>query len=323
MNHRTKSLNHLLNILTRYSDDKHLLRLSDIQDHMQSEYDEYVTKRNVNDLIKGLKDLGYEISDFEDDGCYLMERQFEKGEVLLLCHAIHAASFIPSAQSDDLIEKLLDTLSIYQQDEYHDQVYMDNPVKTNNKLQPFYNLEIVSEAIAQKRKLSFIYLKYDHKKQLVPLTDEPYIVEPVYIICQDSGFYLVGKTDRYPDSFVHFRIERLKDLKMLEENIESFVQKSDPYEYSRSHPFMFTGDPENVILRCKDSIISQIVDLFGPKLNILPDEKGYFRIRIKTTGSGALSLAQRYLGSIEIIEPEYLREEFLHYLSQALGRYIE
>ena len=101
-----------------------------------------------------LRDFGYEISEYDGNGYYLMERQFEKAEILLLCNAIHASHFISSKQSDELIKKLLDTQSKYDHKEFKDKVYMANPLKTSNK-QLLFNIEIVSQAIKENRKISF------------------------------------------------------------------------------------------------------------------------------------------------------------------------
>ena len=122
MKERTQSIIYLLEILTKYSDEDHILNAREIQDHLLNEYGVTVDRRTLYEHIKRLKDTGYEISSFEDNGkgCYLVERQFEKGEVLLLCNAIHASHFISSKQSNDLIKKLLKTQSKYQQAEYHD-----------------------------------------------------------------------------------------------------------------------------------------------------------------------------------------------------------
>ena len=316
-----RSLIYLLDILTRYSDEDHILNAREIQEYLLNEYGETVDRRSLYEHIRRLKDMGYEIGSFEDNGkgCYLVERQFEKGEVLLLCNAIHASHFISSKQSDDLIKKLLKTQSKYQQAEYHDRVYMANPLKANNK-QLLYNIEIVSEAIKENRQLSFTYMKYDTKKQLIPRRKEPYIVEPRYIVYQDSRAYVVVTSENH-EGFIHYRIDRMKDPKILDKESAKLPKTTDPYEYARNRLFMYAGDTEYVTFRCKDSIIDQMIDIFGPEVGIITKNDGYFLMNIRTSKTGALILAQQFMDSIELVSPSGFRKEFITNLKQAINKY--
>ena len=322
MKERTQSIIYLLEILTKYSDEDHILNAREIQDHLLNEYGVTVDRRTLYEHIKRLKDTGYEISSFEDNGkgCYLVERQFEKGEVLLLCNAIHASHFISSKQSNDLIKKLLKTQSKYQQAEYHDRVYMSNPLKANNK-QLLYNIEIVSEAIKKNRQLSFTYLRYDMKKQLVPRRKDPYIVEPRYIVYQDSRAYVVVTSENHPDDFIHYRIDRMKDPKIIDKLSSELPKTTDPYEYAKNKLFMYTGITETVTFRCKDSIIDQMIDIFGPEVGIITKNDGFFLMNIRTSKTGAMILAQQFMDSISIVQPEEYRKEFVSNLKSCLKSY--
>ena len=186
MAEKKQSLLALLEVLKRYSDGNHALSIKEIQDYLMNEYDINLDRRTLYTSMEALRQFGYEISDYESSkGYYLIDRQFEKAEVLLLCNAIHASHFISSKQSDDLIKKLLNTQSKYDQKEFKDKVYMANPLKTSNK-QLLLNIEIVSEAIRDNKQLSFNYLKYNNRKELVNRRPELYIVEPRYIVYSDS-----------------------------------------------------------------------------------------------------------------------------------------
>ena len=133
MAEKKQSLLALLEVLKKYSDENHPLSIKDIQAYLLSEYDLELDRRTLYTSMELLRDFGYEISEYDGNGYYLIERQFEKAEILLLCNAIHASHFISSKQSDELIRKLLNTQSKYDQRDFKDKVYMANPLKTNNK----------------------------------------------------------------------------------------------------------------------------------------------------------------------------------------------
>ena len=99
MAEKKQSLLALIEILKKYSDENNLLSIKDIQTYLISEYDIELDRRTLYTSMELLRDFGYEISEYNGNGYYLIERQFEKAEILLLCNAIHASHFISSKQS--------------------------------------------------------------------------------------------------------------------------------------------------------------------------------------------------------------------------------
>ncbi|MBQ2657919.1 MAG: WYL domain-containing protein [Erysipelotrichaceae bacterium] len=310
----------LLEILKKYSDIDHVLTLREIQDHLMNEYDTVLDRRTIYTNLDILEDFGYEISDYEDNGkgYYLAERQFDKGEILLLANAVHASHFISSSQSDALIRKLLDTQSRYVKADFYDKVYMPNPVKSANK-QLLYNLDTVSEAIRDSRQLQFKYLRYDSKKKLIPRREEPYIVEPRYIVYADARPYMIVTSANHP-GFIHYRIDRMADAQILKDRSRPLPKRSDPYDYARNKLFMYSGETETVAFRCRNEVMDHMVDIFGPDLTVLPEDDDSFQIRVRVPAQGAMYLAQQFMDNITIIEPEELKEEFRKKLKETLKR---
>lgn len=311
----------LLDILITYTDEDHILTAKEIQKHLIEKYDLDLERRTIYSNIEILEQNGYVISKYEDNGkgYYLEERQFEKSEILLLCNAIHSSHFISTKQSNTLIKKLLETLSQYQQKEFKDSVYMPNQQKTPN-LELMYTIGTVSEAIRDKKALQFIYLKYDKNKQLVPRREEPYIVEPRYIVYSDTRPYMIVTSKNHP-GFIHYRLDRMKQALILEEPVVPLPKNVDAYEYAKNKLFMYGGDMQSITFRCKERIMDQILDLFGQEIMVLPGKDDTFSITVSTSEAGAKILAQQYLDAIEIIYPKSLRKEFLTELEQKVKDY--
>ena len=314
MAEKKQSLLALIEILKKYSDENNLLSIKDIQTYLISEYDIELDRRTLYTSMELLRDFGYEISEYNGNGYYLIERQFEKAEILLLCNAIHASHFISSKQSDELIKKLLNTQSKYNQKEFKDKVYMANPLKTNNK-QLLLNIEVVSEAIRDNKQISFDYLKYNEKKQLINRRNEPYLVEPRYIVYSDSRPYLIV-TSLNHEGFIHYRLDRMKDVKILNEKARILPKNQDPYEYARNKLFMYNGEILTVTYRCNEKVLDHMIDIFGTDLLVLPEKDSYI-IKVKTSRQGALYLAQQFMTNITIVEPSDLKEEFRKQLKEA------
>ena len=319
MAEKKQSLLALIEILKKHSDENHALSIKDIQSHLLNEYDIELDRRTLYTSMELLRDFGYEISEYDGNGYYLMERQFEKAEILLLCNAIHASHFISSKQSDELIKKLLDTQSKYDHKEFKDKVYMANPLKTSNK-QLLFNIEIVSQAIKENKKISFTYLRYNTKKELIERRSDPYIVEPRYIVYSDSRPYLIV-TSLNHEGFIHYRLDRMKDVEILNEKSRVLPKSSDPYEYARNKLFMYTGEVQTITFKCNNNILDHMIDIFGPDLLLIPDKDDTFTIKVKTSTQGALYLAGQYMENITIIEPESIKNEFIKTLKESLKRY--
>lgn len=311
----------VLDILRENSDENHILSVKDIQALLEARYGLVLERRAIYSNLEILAQQGYEISDFKDNGkgYYLVSRQFDKGEVLLLCNAIHASHFISQKQSKKLIDALLATQSKYDQKEFTDKVYMPNPQKTENK-QLMFNVEIVSEAIRERRMLQFTYLKYGKDKKLVARRPEPYLVEPRYIVYADSKAYMII-TSPHHDGFAHYRLDKVADAIVLNEKSRKLPKDMDAYEYARNKLFMYSGNMEYVTLRCDEKVVDQMIDIFGTEMNIAFGDDGFFTINVKTSETGALYLAQQFMEYLEIIKPVELRDKFRSNLKTALKKY--
>ncbi len=311
----------LLDILTTYSDEEHILSTRQLQDYLKSIYDLDLERRTLYSNIAILEQAGFIISKYEDNGkgYFLEEKQFDKGEVLLLCNAIHSSHFISEKQSNRLIEKLLKTLSRNEANEFKGNVYMPNTQKTPGQ-ELMYNISLVSEAIRDNRLIQFTYMRYNTDKKLEPRREEPYITEPRYIVYADSRPYLIATNKKYYD-FVHYRLDRMSRAVILDEKAKTLPKDKDAYEYARNKLFMYAGETESVLFLCKNGVIDQMVDIFGTDASIIKRDDGYFALRVSTSRTGAKYLAQQFMDKIEILEPEDLRSEFRKELEETLKRY--
>ena len=311
----------LLEILKEYSDENHPLTAKSIQGILESRYDVNLERRTIYSNLDVLRQAGYKISEYDGKGTgyFLEKRQFDKGEVLLLCNAIHASHFISQKQSEKLIRTLLATQSKYSQKDFTDKVYMPNPQKTPDK-NLMANIEIISEAIRDNKMLKFKYLKYGKNKKLVEKRPAPYIFEPRYIVYADSKAFMIATNEHHED-FTHFRIDKMASIVVLQDKARKLSKDMDAYEYARNKLFMYSGDMEYVTFRCDEKILDQMIDIFGTELGVMFDDSGFFTIHVKTSKTGALYLAQQFMEYIEVVEPEDLREQIKAHLKQAMKKY--
>ena len=172
----------LLKILEEHSDENHVLTQPKLLELLETIYHVSLDRRTLYKNVEMLTDFGYDISTYSDNGkgYYLRERQFETSEISLLCNAIHSSNYIPNSSSKELINKLLSTQSKYYKNDFKSTVFVENANKKDNK-DFFLNIEIISEAIKERKTISFNYTRYNLKKQLENRREELYVLSPYYL----------------------------------------------------------------------------------------------------------------------------------------------
>lgn len=311
----------IIDILNEYTDSDHFLTCNEIIDKVKAKYDLKLDRRTVYYDINLLIDFGYDISTYTDNkqGYYLASREFDKSQIFLLCNAIHASNFIPKDSSKELINNLLKTQNKYVVDEFKNNVFIENNKKKENK-DFFYNIEIISEAIKDQKVISFDYTEYNFKKELIIKNKKPYIVSPYYLIFDGNIMFLVARFKGFKD-FSHYRIDRIKNIKFVDDKYEKLKEKQDAYKYAKNKTYMYSGEEIEVTLKCKNIAINSLIDVFGKEILIKDNKSDYFIASVKTTELGMYHLALHFVDSIEILDPKELRNKVKKSLLEAIKKY--
>lgn len=89
----------VLEILRQESDRDHPLTAAQIQQKMEQQYQCPIERRTLYANIQMLKEFGYEISTYQENGhgYYLDNRDFEESEIMLLCNAVLRQILFPAS----------------------------------------------------------------------------------------------------------------------------------------------------------------------------------------------------------------------------------
>lgn len=299
----------LLEILKDHSDENHILTAAQLKTMLEEQYGLSLERRTLYSNIDLLRQYGHDISDFHDNGkgYYLRKRQFDRAEVLMLCNAVHASHFICAKDSSVLIQKLLNTQSTAQRKEFSDRVYLPNPKKTENA-SLLENISRMADAIRDRRTVQFVYLHYSLKKELEPKRQEPYEVQPRYLVYQESRAYVIVTSEHHA-GFGHYRLDRMQNVKILEKKFSALPKEMDAYQYAGNMYYMYGGETVHAVFRCENRILDQMMDECGKDCMVIPYDADRFDIHISGCREGLLILAQQYLDSAVIEEPEDLQKE--------------
>lgn len=320
MEEKKTSILAVYKVLEEFSDENHPLTRTEITDLIKKQYNITIDRRTLYRNIEMLINFGYDISDYNENkiGYYLKDRLFQHSEVLLLCNAVHASHFIPDKASKDLVNKLLSCQSRYKRNDYFKNVYLPNKKKKDNK-QFLLNIEQISRAINEKKVIKFNYTHYDINKKLVNTRDDAYYRSPYFLVVNGDRVYMVGRGKNH-DSLSHFRVDRMKDIELVDEYYLRLPKNLDAYTYANNKIYMFSGDETGVRLRCDKKALDVIIDTFGKDV-MLADEGETFTVYTKCGKEDIVKFCLQYVESVELLEPLSLRQEVRKVLLDASNRY--
>ena len=312
----------ILQILQRYSDNKHPLKQEDIAGILQRDYGVNIERKAVGRNISLLKEAGFEIESTRD-GSYLSEREFEDAELRLLIDSVLASRHITANHSRALIEKLCALSNKYFRSHVKNVFSVNEWNKTDNRTL-FYNIEIIDEAIERGKQVTFDFNNYGEDKELHKTAHHK--ISPYQLILKNQRYYLMALDERH-GNIGFYRLDRITDIAIDENSAATDIRTVAGYEnginyqeISLSMPFMYNDKPQTVTLYAEEWVIDQIIDWFGfaPQITREGDK---IKVTLKVSLKAMEYWAMQYLNSIEIVSPPLLREKIKENVNQAIKKY--
>lgn len=318
---------YILNVLKKYSDCEHMLKASDIQRKVKEIYDVEIDPRTIRRNINLLKyKLGYDISTRDENkkGYYINrdpDTDFEPGEIRAIIDNFSYANYIVPQVAKDIIKKCKNIQNVYENDKLRDYQIYANDSKTENA-EVIKNIEDISEAIYENKKIKFEYWKYAITNKLEKTIVSKPIVSPYAIVYKKQEFYLIGIKEGNTD-FYNYRLDRIKNIEILDKEITIKKKKSEIKEFAESSVEMFGGKKEEIEAICHIWLLDTIFDVFGRNVTIekIQNDDTYFKLVVDTNPMGFRMWAMRNIDLIEVKRPLSLREEMKKIIKNAGKRY--
>ncbi len=307
-----KMLNMLiLEVLKKYSDEDHSLTQQDIIKLLDKNYGMECDRRSVKNNVISLKEMGYDIS--MDKGYRLESRAFDDSELRILIDSVLFSKSISTRQAKGLIQKIRGLASNFFNAKVSHVSNLPELNRTINK-QAMYSLDSINDAIAEKKKIEFIYNEVGIDFKLHPKRPEPYKVNPYQIVANNGRFYLICNYDKY-DNVAHFRIDKMTEVRILNEKVKpkSEVQGLEKGlnlpKHMAEHFYMFSGESVAVEIKTSDYMMNELVDWFGTDFRVLKKGGDTIVVRVTCNKEAMRYWALQYGPSVEIMKPESLRNQ--------------
>ena len=293
-------LYYLARIMLEKTDDEHMITMPEIKSALEA-YGVTANRKSLYDDLEALRTLGIDVLGEKVGRNFYYHvggKQFEIAELKLLVDAIQSSKFITEKKSHELIKKLTGMASKYEAEQLKRQVVVQGRVKTMNE-SIYYFVDDVHRAIAENKKIRFEYMKWNEDKKMVRRRDESYVVSPWALTWDDENYYLIAY-DEEADSIKHFRVDKLKSIKVLDERRtgKDKFKAFNLAKYSKMSFGMFGGKPTKVKIEFNNEMVGIFIDRFGRDILIRPTKKkGWSEISVD------VALSDQFLGWIFALGP--------------------
>lgn len=254
------------NILKELSGEEEPLTYEEINEHFQRRLGISITRRNVRDYVKELKDFEIDVSGFRENGqgYYLRDREFEVWELKVLIDLIRRCFFLSRNNSNRLIAKVAGLHNIYTANALKNEADISHTPKTVNDQVP-YTIDKLQYACQNQKKVRFSYYDYDISGSLVPRKKggkiREYTGSPYEMLCKKNCYYIIINKDPFK-RLANYRVDRIKYLEVLEEEAKPVTEI---WGYSRGLNIeehagkcfkMFVGPESNISLEIDKSLLN-------------------------------------------------------------------
>lgn len=326
----------ILEILKNHTDFDHPMLQKEIIEKLNSaEYDMNVERKSVKrDLMlveavdehvkcKRKKRTVYNKKTRENEeselttGFYYIH-DFEESEVHMLTDTIVFSKHIPKEQKKDLIERLEKLTSSYYKSTSKN-IHVSNGSTSQNKSW-LLNIEQLNKAINNHNAVSFNYNDYGIDKKLHVLTHVE--TNPYQIVAANNHYFLVGENIS-SNGFEHYRIDKITELQVLEEEFFEPQLSFDMDAYLSSHIYMSSGEAEYIYINVDVDEIGAVIDYFGDNFIVIDSDDDIVKIRVKSNEDDIYYWALQYGNHVEITEPQTLRNRIRNTVESMARTYLE
>ena len=323
-NHRFKIL-YLYKILMEMTDEEHSISMPEIQKQLEL-YGITAGRKALYEDIEALKNFGLDIVSGRGNkiGYAVVNREFQLPELRLLADAVSSARFLTEKKSNELLKKLGTLASVHQRKQISRNVYNAGRVKAMNE-NIYINTDIISRAIDEKKRISFLYYNYNARKEKV-YRESRRVCSPYALAWNDERYYLVSFYSSRPENMTNFRVDRMERVEILPDDIIPPPENFSVARHISSSFSMFSGHDTDVRIRFVNSLVGAVIDRFGKSVRMIPDGDEHFVVCITVkadTPQPFFGWLFQFGTDAQLIYPEDLRSQYIDFARRIVESYAE
>lgn len=304
---------YLAQILYDRTDEDHYLTTAQLIEILEKEYGIKTHRQTIPVDVQTLRAFGMEIQEVmsSQKRYNLISREYDVAEIKLLIDAVESAKFITKKKSEELVAKLSKMAGRNQADNLKRNISTEDRIKYDNE-SIYLIIDGINEAINAGKKISFLYYKYDVKKE-PKLRNEgkPFIFSPHKLVWNGDFYYMVGVFDN-GKRIGTFRLDRImRRPEILEENALPFPADFDFEKHLQTSFRMYGTKYTTVDLICSNDVMDAILDKFGKDVTTYCYDMENFRAEVDVVPSSVFySWVFGFGGDVVINGPADVKKQY-------------
>ena len=324
VNRQKLKLLYLMRILFEKTDAEQGLTMPQIIERLEEQGISAERKSLYRD-IEALREFGLDVRTYHRAPVeYALEgREFTFPELVLLVDAVQSSRFLTQRKSDALVRSVKRLAPERQRKLLDKRLHVEGRIKMQNE-SVLANVDRIQEAMAKRRKISFLYFKYDAaKRRVLQHSGERYVETPVQLVYSDGYYYLVAYNEKH-DGFPSYRVDRMDKIEVLVESAcrNERIANFDREEVESRAFGMYQGEPVRATLLVTDEAMGAVIDRFGRDVESSLAGEGAAHVHVAVAKSPVFFgwLAQ-FGDRVRIEKPTTLANEYRQYLRTILEAY--
>jgi predicted DNA-binding transcriptional regulator YafY len=321
MAHKKLKLLYLAQLFQEQTDEEHTVTVKDMIAYLDK-LGIPAERKAIYEDLELLRLVGMDIvhTRTKTHNFHLGQRTFELPELKMLIDVVQASPFLTAKKSMKLIGKLESLASTAQAGSLRRQVCVLNRVKTRNE-QLYYNIDGINQAINEDKCIRFRYFDWTIQGGRAYRHGGKVYQECPAALCVDRNYYLITYRPE-EQRFIHFRVDRISNLKVADLARPALPKGFDPARYVRTIFDMHSGDTQQVTLELDKHLLNVAMDRFGRDANYREGPNGEIILSAEVEVSPTfLSWVLCFGGQARILEPASAQQALCRLASEALARY--
>lgn len=310
----------LREMFIKYTDENHYMSINQILDYLQRNGCQTNDKTLRGDF-EDLKFNGMEIEYIGKKGYHLKRKSFNLSILKIFADAIASFRFLTVKDSEKLLKLLESLCSIYEVPQLRREIRLTNRIKSDNE-QIFKSIDVINTAFRNNQQISFDYYDYNVDKQQVIRGDKKRICLPCALVMKNEQYYMVSHYEKYADTYTNFRLDRMKNIKLIEKSKNEVQPENLNLEdYIKSSFSIFGGRNQYVTVRLplENKYCNIVIDSFGKSVIMLRDKKSekHFTAHVPFKADYPhhfFTWIFSLNNDVEILEPNYLSTRYTELL---------
>ena len=304
---------YLAQILYERTDEDHSLSTAELMEILENEYGIKTHRQRIPADVEVLRSFGMEIQEImsSQKRYNLISREYDIAEIKLLIDAVESSKFITKKKSEELVAKLSKMAGRNQAENLKRNIAAEDRIKYDNE-SILLIIDGINEAINAGKKISFLYFKYDVRKEPKLRNDgKPWIFSPHKLVWNGDFYYMVGVFDN-GKRVGTFRVDRImKRPDILEEDALPFPADFDFEKHLQTSFRMYGTKYTTVDLICSNDVMDAILDKFGKDVTTYCYDMENFRVEADVVPSTVFySWVFGFGGDVVINGPADVKEEY-------------